>query len=117
VTHSACDTGAGVLGGEEGISNLVNIPICRREVSGCKSLLAVSDVYTSDLMQHFYWYSAEGEGQRFRAPTWTVGFDKRVRRSGHAILLGGFHHGGRRVWQYSDFAPRGTIGAFAIATE
>jgi CHAT domain-containing protein len=59
VTLSACDTGVGALEGEEGIANLVRAFL----FAGAKSvsLWAASDVYTRNLMEHFYRYIAAGE--------------------------------------------------------
>jgi len=34
----------------------------------------------------------------------------------HALLLGGLHHGRRRVQQHSDLAPQGESGAFVPVT-
>ena len=61
VTLSACDTGVGALEGEEGIANLVRAFLFARAKSVVASLWAASDVYTRNLMQHFYWYIAAGE--------------------------------------------------------
>jgi CHAT domain-containing protein len=61
VTLSACDTGVGALEGEEGIANLVRAFLFAGAKSVVASLWAASDVYTLNLMQHFYLYIAAGE--------------------------------------------------------
>ncbi len=61
VTLSACDTGVGPLQGEEGIANLVGAFLFAGAKSVVASLWAASDVYTRNLMQHFYRYIANGE--------------------------------------------------------
>ncbi len=64
VTLSACDTGVGPLEGEEGIANLVRAFLFAGAKSVVASLWAASDVYTRNLMQHFYRYIADGEDKR-----------------------------------------------------
>ena len=61
VTLSACDTGVGALEGEEGIANLVRAFLFAGAKPVLASLWAASDVYTRNLMQHFYRYIAAGE--------------------------------------------------------
>jgi CHAT domain-containing protein len=61
VTLSACDTGVGALEGEEGIANVVRAFLFAGAKSVVTSLWAASDVYTRNLMQHFYRYIADGE--------------------------------------------------------
>jgi CHAT domain-containing protein len=60
VTLSACDTGVGALEGEEGIANLVRAFLFAGAKSVVASLWAASDVYTLNLMEHFYRYIAAG---------------------------------------------------------
>jgi CHAT domain-containing protein len=61
VTLSACDTGVGALEGEEGIANLVRSFLFAGTRSVVASLWAASDVYTLNLMVHFYRSIADGE--------------------------------------------------------
>src|SRR6516165_4111979 len=61
VTLSACDTGVGALEGEESIANLVRAFLFAGAKSVVASLWAASDVYTLNLMEHFYRYIAAGE--------------------------------------------------------
>jgi CHAT domain-containing protein len=61
VTLSACDTGVGLLEGEGGIANLVRAFLFAGAKSVVASLWAASDVYTRNLMRHFYGYIAHGE--------------------------------------------------------
>ena len=61
VTLSACDTGVGPLEGEEGITNLVRAFLFAGAKSVVASLRAASEVYTRNLMEHFYRYIAAGE--------------------------------------------------------
>ena len=48
-------------GGEEGIANLVRAFLFAGAESVVASLWAASDVYTLNLMEHFYRYIADGE--------------------------------------------------------
>jgi CHAT domain-containing protein len=72
VTLSACDTGVGALEGEEGIANLVRAFLFAGAKSVVASLWAASDVYTRNLIQHFYRYIADGEdkARRFDMHSW-----------------------------------------------
>ncbi len=68
----SCDTGVGPLQGEEGIANLVRAFLFAGAKSVVASLWAASDVYTRNLMQHFYRYIADGETKapRFDTHRW-----------------------------------------------
>jgi CHAT domain-containing protein len=61
VTLSACDTGAGRLQGEEGITNLVRAFLFAGAKSVVASLWVASDIYAPILMDHFYRHLAMGE--------------------------------------------------------
>jgi CHAT domain-containing protein len=63
VTLSACDTGVGLLQGEEGIANLVRAFLFAGTKSVLASLWTVSDIYSRTLMQHFYRHIAERENK------------------------------------------------------
>ncbi|HEV2380773.1 MAG TPA: CHAT domain-containing protein [Terriglobia bacterium] len=62
LTLSGCDTGVGDLEGEEGVANLVRAFLVAGARSIVASLWATSDIYTQNLMHHFYRHVAEGQG-------------------------------------------------------
>ena len=61
VTLSACDTGAGKLQGEEGVTNLVQAFLLAGAKTVVASLWGADDQYTASLMERFYSHLAEGE--------------------------------------------------------
>jgi CHAT domain-containing protein len=61
VTLSACDTAAGRLEGQEGITNLVTAFLVAGAQTVVASLWAADDVFTTSLMRRFYAQLAAGE--------------------------------------------------------
>jgi len=61
VTLSACDTAAGRLEGQEGITNLVTAFLVAGARTAVASLWAADDVFTTSLMRRFYGQLAAGE--------------------------------------------------------
>jgi CHAT domain-containing protein len=61
VTLSACDTAAGRLEGQEGITNLVTAFLVAGARTVVASLWAADDVFTTSLMRRFYGQLAAGE--------------------------------------------------------
>ena len=62
VTLSGCETATGDIHGEEGVTNLVRAFLFAGARSVLASLWATSDIYTQNLMRHFYRHLAEGQG-------------------------------------------------------
>ena len=61
VTLSACDSGAGKLQGQEGISNLVEAFLVAGSRSVVASLWTADDTFARALMERFYQRLAQGE--------------------------------------------------------
>ena len=106
VTLSACDTGVGALEGEEGIANLVRAFLFAGAKSVVASLWAASDTYTITLTCGLRSQPTTGvlfPDRRFKTGIVTsppVNQQSSIinrQSNGHAILLGGLHHGRRRV--------------------
>jgi CHAT domain-containing protein/tetratricopeptide (TPR) repeat protein len=60
-TLSACDSGVGLLQGQEGISNLVEAFLVAGSKSVVASLWGADDTFASALMEEFYSHLAEGD--------------------------------------------------------
>ena len=119
VTLSACDTGVGALEGEEGIANLVRAFLFAGAKSVVASLWAASDTYTITLTCGLRSQPTTGvlfPDRRFETGIVTsppVNQQSSIinqQSNGHAILLGGFHHGRRRVEEHSAFSERAKLG-------